>query len=122
MDTTGPRIHPLLLALLLALTTAAAIGAEVDRSKTDSGLFPEFKTIIDSLSKTVDEFLNNTLSVFRNLPPHYKNISTEIVNKNGRNFLKNTTIIKDSTNGSFYGMFMEKSEKMDNSTANPYVT
>lgn len=40
MDTTGPRIHPLLLALLLALTTAAAIGAEVDRSKTDSGLFP----------------------------------------------------------------------------------
>nr|XP_022345357.1 uncharacterized protein LOC111137938 isoform X2 [Crassostrea virginica] len=116
MDTTGPRIHPLLLALLLALTTAAAIGAEVDRSKTDSGLFP------DSLSKTVDEFLNNTLSVFRNLPPHYKNISTEIVNKNGSNFLKNTTIIKDSTNGSFYGMFMEKSEKMDNSTANPYVT
>ncbi|XP_078337824.1 uncharacterized protein LOC111137938 isoform X2 [Crassostrea virginica] len=114
MDTTGPRIHPLLLALLLALTTAAAIGAEVDRSKTDSGLFP------DSLSKTVDEFLNNTLSVFRNLPPHYKNISTEIVNKNGSNFLKNTTIIKDSTNGSFYGMFMEKSEKMDNSVGFKY--
>ena len=41
-------------------------------------LISEFKTIIDSLSKTVDEFLNNTLSVFRNLPPHYKNISTEV--------------------------------------------
>jgi len=41
-------------------------------------LISEFKTIIDSLSKTVDEFLNNTLSVFRNLPPHYKNMSTEV--------------------------------------------
>lgn len=45
---------------------------------------------------------------------------SKIVNKNGSNFLKNTTIIKDSTNGSFYGMFMEKSEKMDNSVGFKY--
>lgn len=111
----SPRSGFLPLSLVLVVTLVGRIAAtDIDKNRTVSSIFPDLGALAALFSKTVDEFLNNALSMFQNLPPNYKNTSTEILNKNGTNYLKNTTIIKESTNGSFYGMFMQKSQKIEN--------
>nr|XP_034337142.1 uncharacterized protein LOC105321504 isoform X1 [Crassostrea gigas] len=115
VSRTSPRATFLPLSLVLVVTLVGRIAAtDSDKNRTVSSIFPDFGALAMLFSKTVDEFLNNTLSMFKDLPPNYKNTSTEILNKNGTNYLKNTTIIKESTNGSFTGMFMQKSQKMEN--------
>eukprot|EP00105_Crassostrea_gigas_P004761 XP_011418089.1 PREDICTED: uncharacterized protein LOC105321504 isoform X1 [Crassostrea gigas] len=118
VSRASPRATFLPLSLVLVVTLVGRIAAtDSDKNRTVSSIFPDLGALATLFSKTVDEFLNNTLSMFKDLPPNYKNTSTEILNKNGTNYLKNTTIIKESTNGSFTGMFMQKSQKMENGTS-----
>lgn len=75
----SPRSGFLPLSLVLVVTLVGRIAAtDIDKNRTVSSIFPDLGALAALFSKTVDEFLNNTLSMFQNLPPNYKNTSTEV--------------------------------------------
>lgn len=106
VSRTSPRATFLPLSLVLVVTLVGRIAAtDSDKNRTVSSIFPgmfvsalqwlyavtfsynvnlilflytDLGALATLFSKTVDEFLNNTLSMFKDLPPNYKNTSTEV--------------------------------------------
>lgn len=106
VSRTSPRATFLPLSLVLVVTLVGRIAAtDSDKNRTVSSIFPgmfvsalqwlyavtfsynvnlilflytDLGALATIFSKTVDEFLNNTLSMFKDLPPNYKNTSTEV--------------------------------------------
>ncbi|XP_056002652.1 uncharacterized protein LOC125658997 isoform X4 [Ostrea edulis] len=80
----------------------------------ENGHLPDFESLANSFSLKVRDFLNTALSMLRSLPSHYRNASSEILHKNGTDYLQNTTIMKLSENTSFYEMFQENTTFLGN--------
>ncbi|XP_061188796.1 uncharacterized protein LOC133196969 [Saccostrea echinata] len=106
------RGNYLVYCLILGVIISKVNSLHVDKSK--SSRIPDFGSIANSFSQAVEKILKDALSMFHGLPSNYRNSTSEILHKNGTSILKNITIIKNSTNSSLNGVYLERTELLEN--------
>ncbi|XP_078337822.1 uncharacterized protein LOC111135577 isoform X2 [Crassostrea virginica] len=103
------RIIWFLIGLILAVFTSRVVVAEDGQNKTVSTGFPNFKSIANSFSRTVNGFFKKTLSIFK----HHPDNATSSENKATSTVLSNTTELPQTN--TTQGLDNEKPErKKDN--------